>query len=109
MKDPLILIACIVNILSLLDVQSFRIEDVGLNYHDQVPVGNAFGGFCLDLVRAIGCKRDLPFLIVASGVGLQNQVYILFSFLSRRNCDGISADLGGNLIIAVSCIGYDIF
>ena len=76
-----------------------------MNYHDQVPVGNAFGGFCLDLVRAIGCKRDLPFLIVASGVGLQNQVYILFSFLSRRNCDGISADLGGNLIIAVSCIG----
>ena len=105
LQNPLILIACIVNILSLLDIQSFRIEDVGLNYHDQVPVGNAFGGFCLDLVRAIGCKRDLPFLIVASGVGLQNQVYILFSFLSRRNCDGISADLGGNLIIAVSCIG----
>ena len=76
-----------------------------MNYHDQVPVGNAFGGFCLDLVRAIGCKRDLPFLIVASGVGLQNQVYLLFRFLSRRNSHGISADLGGDLIIAVSCIG----
>ena len=92
---------------ALLDIQSFRIEDVGLNYHDQVPVGDAFGGFCLDLVRANpDASVIFRFLIVASGVGLQNQVYILKSgFLSRRNCDGISADLGGNLIIAVSCIG----